>query len=78
MHDVNGQLIRVGDRLDVGHGWSIGVVVCSIDTGDYSPKHPKEQWGYLERGIMVETEKGGLIHYEENDGELEIIESTSS
>ena len=41
MPDRKGKLIRVGDRLDIGEGWVVGVVVCSMDTGDYSPEHPK-------------------------------------
>ena len=74
MLDRKGRVIRVGDRLDVGEGWAVGVVVCSIDTGDYSAGHPKEAWGYLERGIMVDTDKAGLIHYTDNSQELEVID----
>jgi hypothetical protein len=73
MLDIHGKLIRVGDRLKVGGDWTVGVVVCSMDDGEYSAAHPKEQCGYLGRGIMVDTEKAGLIHYVENDDDLEII-----
>jgi len=78
MLDTKGKLIRVGDGLDIGHGWATGVVVCSIDTGDYSPEHPNEQWAYLERGIMVETDNAGLIHHTDNGWELEIIDPISN
>ena len=78
MRDIHGKLIRVGDRLKVGGNWTIGVVVCSMDTGEYSPAHPKSAWEYLGQGIMVDTEKAGLIHYAENDDELEIIDRISN
>jgi hypothetical protein len=77
MLDTRGKLIRIGDCLDVGRGWSTGVVVFSIDTGEYSADYPEEHWAYLERGVMVETEKGGLIYYDHNDGDLEVIDSAS-
>jgi hypothetical protein len=77
MLDINGKPIKVGHHIKVGD-WTVGVVVCSMDTGEYSPTHPEEEWSYLERGIMVDTVKAGLIHYVENDDELEIIEPNSS
>jgi hypothetical protein len=77
MLDRNGKLIKVGDRLRVGDDWAVGIVVCSMDTGDYSPGYPKEAWEYLEHGIMVDTNKAGLIHYVENDDSVEIVDSNS-
>ena len=77
MLDRKGRLIRLGDRVDVGEGWAVGVVVCSMDTGEYSVEHPKEAWAYLERGIMVDADKAGLIHYTDNSQELEIIDPIS-
>jgi hypothetical protein len=35
MLDVYGKPIKVGDRLKVGGDWTVGVVVCSMDTGEY-------------------------------------------
>ena len=77
MRDVCGRLIRVGDRLKIGGGWTVGVVVASIDTGEYSHAHPQAAWAYLGRGIMVDTEAAGLIHYAGNSDELEVIERDS-
>jgi hypothetical protein len=76
MLDINGKPIRVGDDLRVGN-WTVGLVVCSMDTGEFSPAYPKGVWEHLERGIMVETHHAGLIHYAENIDELEIIEPKS-
>jgi hypothetical protein len=38
-----GQESRLGDRIRIG-GDSSGVVVCSIDTDEYTPEFPREQW----------------------------------
>ena len=72
MRDIHGKRIRVGDRLKIAD-WTFGVVVCSMDDGEYSAAHPEDAWAYLGRGIMVDTEKAGLIHYAENNDDLEII-----
>jgi hypothetical protein len=77
MLDRKGKLIRVGHHLKVGGDWAVGIVVCSMDTGEYSTSHPKEEWAYLERGIMVQTDKAGLIHYVDNDQEIEVIDTNS-
>jgi hypothetical protein len=45
-----------------------------MDTDEYSPLHPKEQWGYLKTGIMVESERMGLVHYTEPDEDMVLIE----
>ena len=51
----------------------VGVVVASIDTDEYTPTCPKEQWAYLGRGVMVDTDKAGLIHYQEPDADMALI-----
>jgi hypothetical protein len=68
----DGQEVRLGDRVKVGEDEG-GVVVASIDTDEYSNEHPKAQWGYLKKGVMVEFPKYGLIHYEEPDSDLQLI-----
>ena len=45
-----------------------------MDTNEYSEEYPKENFGYLERGIMVLSEKAGLIHYEKPEAEMRLIE----
>ena len=77
MLNVRGTLIRLGDRLDIGEGWTIGVVVYSMDTGDYSPEYPEAHWAYLKRGILIETNDFGLTYYDDNSQELEIVDTSS-
>jgi hypothetical protein len=52
----------MGDRIRVG-GDSSGVVVCSIDTDEYSSEFPREQWSYLGTGVMIQFANYGLVHY---------------
>jgi len=65
----DGQDVRVGDRVRLGDDEG-GVVVCSIDTAEYTPEHPAAQWSYLGRGVMISFPKFGLIHYEEPESDL--------
>jgi len=59
---ATGEEAHLWDRVEAAGGYR-GIVVCSMDSDEYSSQHPKEQWGYLGRGIMVDAEDGGLIHY---------------
>ena len=45
-----------------------------MDTDEYSEEYPKEAFGYLERGIMVPSEKAGLIHYVKPEIDMRLIE----
>jgi hypothetical protein len=72
MLDANGMLIRLGNRVSIGNAID-GVVVFSIDTDEFSTEFPKDKWVYLERGIMVKTERVGLIHLAGSDEDVEII-----
>lgn len=73
MHDASGRLIRLGDKLAIGSG-TFGTVVFSIDTDEFAPDFPKSKWGYLERGIMVETEQAGLTWLTEPDEDTQVID----
>ncbi|MDC0748549.1 hypothetical protein [Polyangium mundeleinium] len=68
----DGQDVRLGDRVRLGDDDG-GVVVCSLDTGEYSDEHPESAWGYLKRGVMILFPKYGLIHYEQPEEDLELI-----
>ena len=68
----SGHESRLGDRIRVG-GDSSGVVVCSIDTDEYSPEFPREQWSYLGTGVMIQFANYGLAHYTEPDEDLEFL-----
>jgi len=73
MRYSNGQIVRVGDKVKLGDD-SRGVVGCSIDTDEYTVEYPKAKWGYLKRGVVVNFPKHGLIHYEQSEPDLELLE----
>ena len=60
----DGTVVRLGDRLSVSNG-DAGTVVASMDTAEYSDEYPKENWAEPETGIMVLTDRGALVHFEE-------------
>ena len=68
----DGQDVRLGDRVSLGQD-SEGVVVCSIDTGEYSGAYPETQWSYLKTGVMINFPSYGLIHYTEPELDLRLI-----
>lgn len=72
MKYYDGQEVKLGDKVKLGQDDG-GVVVCSIDTAEYSIDYPKEQWGYLKKGVMISFPTYGLIHYEEPEADLQLI-----
>ena len=72
MNYSDGQEVRLGDRVKLGENDG-GIVVCSIDTGDYSDDYPEAQWSYLKKGVMIKFPTYGLIHYPDPDPDLQLI-----
>ncbi len=72
MKYADGQEVRLGDRVRLGEDGG-GVVVCSIDTNEYSNEYPEAQWGYQKKGVMINFPMYGLIHYEEPEPDLQLI-----
>jgi hypothetical protein len=68
----DGTEIKVGDRVKVA-GDDFGVVVLSVDANEYSTEFPAQEWSYLKKGIMIKSEKMGLVHYEEYSEDIELI-----
>jgi len=66
--------LNLGDNV-VDRGGLKGRVVANIDRGEFSPECPKSEWAYLVRGVLVETDEAGLVHYE-NPAELTAIHSS--
>ncbi len=77
MLDADGKLIRLGNRIAIGGGMN-GVVVFSIDTDEYSPEFPKDDWSYLGCGIMVQTEQAGLVHLSDGGEDTRVIDQISN
>jgi hypothetical protein len=59
---ADGNACEIGDAVLID-GRYRGVVVACIASGTALPGH--EGWGYLTRGIMIDTDFGGLIHYDD-------------
>ena len=72
----DGRAIAVGDRVRL---WDdqYGVVVCSIDTGEFNTDYPKNTWAYLKSGILIKTDDGELFHYDKSDEDLEFVKSNA-
>jgi hypothetical protein len=72
MNYASGELARLWDRVEVWTG-NRAIVVFSIDTDEFSEDFPKAGWVYLGRGVMLESQQAGLIHYEEPDEGMRLI-----
>ena len=71
MHYSCGEEARIGDRVMLG-STEKGTVVCSLDSGEYSDRYSRVEWAYLSRGILVEFENLGLVHYAEPEPALSL------
>jgi hypothetical protein len=76
MKYLDGQEVNVGDNVQLWSGCH-GVVVCSMDSGGYTAAYTKEEWGYLKSGVLIKTDKAGLIHYIEADEDLQPVAGRS-
>lgn len=57
--------MKLGDR--VTDGALRGRVVANLDRDEFSADFPRKKWAYLSRGVLVETEEAGIVHYENTD-----------
>lgn len=73
----SGEKVRLGDKVRLRDGTE-GLVVCSIDTREYTAAYPKEQWEYLQRGVLVDFSKHGLIHYEQPEPDLQLVDRAAA
>ena len=76
MNYGDGRPVAVGDRVRLWEG-QFGVVVCSIDAGEYTADYPEGNWAYLKSGVLIRTDKGSLFHYTEPDEDLELVNRAS-
>ena len=58
----NGLEIQIRDRVKLNTG-DLGVVAFSVDADEFSEEFKKEEWSYLQEGVMVKTDEGVLIYY---------------
>ena len=62
----------IGDNVALDDG-RMGRVVCSIDDGVFTDKHPESAWAYLGRGVMIDFPQWGLFHHQEPDADLQLV-----
>lgn len=72
MQYPDGQQVRLGDSVQCWAGCT-GVVVASMDTDEYPSEHSKAQWRYLKSGVMIQTDKAGLIHYTKPEPDMVLL-----
>jgi len=72
----DGQDVKLGDTVALEQDQQ-GVVVCSIDTGEYSDAYPPTQWNYLNSGVLIKFPSYGLIYYKEPDPDLRLVARAS-
>jgi len=73
MKYTDGQEIKIGDKLTLWDDY-IGIVVADIDAVEYSSLYPKEDWEYLNTGVLIVSEHAGLIHYSEPEISFKLLE----
>ena len=76
MRYADGTKMQLGDNVVIS-GKYHGVVVADMDGDKYSESNPKEQWAYLGSGVMIDTDFGGLVHYQQENMDGETIELES-
>lgn len=65
---ADGNEARVGDVVAIDGHFS-GVVVVSIDNGQFSREFPAEKWAHLGQGVLIDTDFAGLVHYQSSSPE---------
>lgn len=73
MNYPNGTKVMLGDQVKLWEGCH-GTVVCSMDDDEYTPEYPKDQWSYLKNGVLINSDKAGLIHYIRPENSFVLIE----
>lgn len=73
----DGTVVRLGDKVRLWEGVA-GIVVCSLDTNEYSNAYPAGEWSYLKKGVLIESPQAGLIHYLEPETGFSLLERASS
>ena len=73
----SGQKVAVGDRVRL---WSdqLATIVCSIDTREFTPDYPEDEWAYLGSGVVVKTDSGEVFHCAEPDEDFELVKPATA
>lgn len=69
---ADGNEARLGDIVAIDTTFS-GVVVASIDNAQYSDEFPSAKWAHLGQGVLMDTDFGGLVHYQASSPERMVL-----
>jgi hypothetical protein len=72
MRYADGNDAKIGDVVAIDDQYQ-GVVVASIDSDEYSAQYPKEDWAFLQKGVLIDTNFAGLVHYSESSDEHMVL-----
>jgi hypothetical protein len=73
MNYPDGKKVMVGDQVKLWEGCH-GTVVASMDDGEYTPQYLKADWSYLKNGVLISSDKAGLIHYIRPESSFELVQ----
>ncbi len=72
MQYADGQELKLGDHVRVGE--DDGIVVASLDTGEFSDPLGKTQWRFLKSGVLVMLPAHGLVHCKELGPDIKLVQ----
>lgn len=68
---ADGTVLRVGDLVALMGGR--GTVQANLDSGEYSENFARLEWGYLENGVILETDFAGVLHIPSEQAESFVL-----
>lgn len=74
MKYCDGRTIHLGDRVQL---WKdkFGTIVCIIADSLFSDEFSQVDWAFLQKGLLIKTDDGQLIHSPEIDEDLILLSS---
>ena len=76
MNYTTGERIQVGDMVFLDN--SFGKILVLIEENCSVAGYVASEWAYLETGLLVETEKSGLLHINKPDEDLVFVGRASN
>jgi len=68
----DGRLARLNDRVHLANG-EYGTIVFSADTDEYSDDYAKDNWAHIKKGVMIRTDNGALVQYEDPNTNFAVL-----
>lgn len=73
MNYMNGTAVKLGDLVRLNDD-EIATVVAIIEDEQFLPGVSAGEWRYLKRGVLIDSTKYGLFHYEDIDDDVVFID----